>query len=76
MQNQDIVSVKSIVSASGKWRISEEGDYFFEEINSKTFCLEDQCFGRQELKDLFDLRAQWMNTLVSTEQELATVITE
>jgi hypothetical protein len=47
MQGKDIVGIRSLVSVSGNWVISEDGT-----ITSKKLCLDDVCIGKSELKTL------------------------
>ncbi|KKQ81415.1 MAG: hypothetical protein UT05_C0017G0010, partial [Parcubacteria group bacterium GW2011_GWF2_38_76] len=57
LNNQDLKNVRSILSASGKLIINEDGTIVVDTVNSKKLCLNDQCLDREELKSLLEMKA-------------------
>ena len=49
-----ILNIKSLISQSGKWSISEDGVLTVEKIQTKKLCLEDICITRDDLKKLLE----------------------
>ncbi|KKQ82536.1 MAG: hypothetical protein UT05_C0001G0125, partial [Parcubacteria group bacterium GW2011_GWF2_38_76] len=58
LNNQDMKNVRSILSASGKWSISEEGILTVEEFKARKICFGDQCLDSYELKSLLEMKAE------------------
>ncbi|KKQ81896.1 MAG: polymerase III, gamma subunit / DNA polymerase III, tau subunit protein, partial [Parcubacteria group bacterium GW2011_GWF2_38_76] len=62
LNNQDMKNVRSILSSSGKWSISEEGVIVVEAVSLNKLCLEDQCLDEHELKGLLEMKAELINS--------------